>query len=101
MLLLLLKVLTTLALPVVGYLIKAYLGVRKELGDLEKRLVKAESCLESVPSDSALHTLSLSIQELTGNLRVVGKELDGLEKIVKRVELVVGRHEEFLMKGGS
>lgn len=79
-------------LPLVGFLLK-------RIYDLEKRLSKAETCLDKVPSEDALHELALSIRAFGGDLKVVVEKIDGLGRIVDRVDRVVSRHEDYLLNG--
>jgi hypothetical protein len=95
-----LRLIQVVVLPIVGYLIKLLLDLRKESTALEKRISQIEACLTSVPSGAALHELALSITGLRGDLKVVTEKIDGLGQVVSRVERVVGRHEEYLLNGG-
>ena len=96
-----LRIVQVFVLPIVGYLIKQLLDLRSDSAALEKRISKVETCLASVPSGAELHELALSITGLRGDLRVTTEKIDGLDKVVCRVERVVSRHEDYLLNGGG
>lgn len=96
-----LRIVQIVVLPIVGWLIKLLHDLRRDSAALELRVGQIETCLASVPSESALHELALSITGLRGDLKVAVEKIDGLGKVVSRVEQVVGRHEDYLLNGGA
>lgn len=71
------------------------------LGDLNVRVVKVEGRLSDTPTAQAIHELALSINTFGGDLKAMGMRLEGLNEIVKRLEAVTSRQEEFLLQGGG
>lgn len=95
-----LRIVQVVLLPVVGWVAKLLLNLRKEYAALEGRVSKIETCMDNTPSGAALHELSLSIAGLRGDLKVATEKIGGLGQVVNRVEQVVARHEDFLLNGG-
>jgi hypothetical protein len=88
-------------LPIIGVLLKLLLDQRKQLSCLDNRLTKAEAYLENVPGDKSLHELALSLRSFGGDLHVAVEKIEGMGRIVDRLERVVTRHEDFLLGGGK
>lgn len=97
----LLRIVQVVVLPIVGVLLKLLLDQRKQLAKLDARLTQAEACLQTVPSEKVLHELDLTIREVGGDLHVAVEKISGLAAIVDRVELMVSRHEDFLLNNGG
>ncbi len=71
---------------------------RREVTEaLDRRLIKVESALESMPTIQAVHELSVSMTQLSGELKTALARVDGLEDVVERVERIVNRQEEHLL----
>ena len=75
---------------------------RDELRGLHERLIRAESEIEDKPTAKALHELALAISHFGGDLKAVVARLDGMTELVKRLEKVADRQEQYLLndKGG-
>ena len=71
--------------------------------ELEKRLIRAEAELEDKPTANALHELAVSITGIGGDLKALVARTDGLEGLVRRLETVADRQEQYLLnnKGGK
>jgi hypothetical protein len=98
---LVLRIVQVVVLPILGILLKLLLDQRKQASDLDKRLTTAEACLKNVPSEKTLHELALNIRSFGGDLHVAVEKIEGVGRIVDRLERVVTRHEDFLLKGGK
>lgn len=71
---------------------------RREVTEaLDRRLTKVESTLRSMPSIQAVHGLTVSMTQLSGDLKAALARVDGLEDVVERVERIVNRQEEHLL----
>lgn len=71
---------------------------RREVTEaLDRRLTKVESALRSMPSIQAVHALTVSMTQLSGELKAALARVDGLEDVVERVERIVNRQEEHLL----
>jgi hypothetical protein len=96
-----LRIVQVVVLPILAFLIKLLLDQRKQLYSLDCRLTKAESRLQTVPSEKAMHELALTIRSFGGDLHVAVERIEGVGRIVDRLERVVTRHEDFLLNNGG
>lgn len=64
----------------------------------ETRILSAEQALQSLPSKEDLHGLSLSMSEIRGDMKEVRAAMQGQAQILTRVETVVSRQEDHLMR---
>lgn len=76
-------------------------GLDARLNRHETRIQAAEQGLQSMPGREDLHGLSLAMSEMRGDMRELRAAMQGQSQILSRVETVVGRQEEHLLKGGS
>jgi hypothetical protein len=97
----LLRIIQVVVLPVTAFLVKLLIDQRRQVNGLASRLTKAEACLENVPTEKTLHELALTIRGLGGDLHVAVEKIEGMGRIVDRLERVVSRHEEHLLNGGK
>lgn len=65
----------------------------------EQRLNSIEQTLRTMPEKDDMHELQLSMGELKGELRELRAVMEGNNKIMGRLETIVGRHEDHLLKG--
>lgn len=70
------------------------------LDAVEHRVTVAEEQLKSTPTDKAIHELAIAIEHLVGDFKAHAARLDGLGEIVKRLESVAARQEQFLLEHG-
>lgn len=71
---------------------------RREVCDaLGDRMTHAEARLDDAPTGKALHEVALSISHLSGDLKEMFARLEGLGEVVKRLERVTSRQEEYLL----
>ncbi|OIQ51027.1 hypothetical protein BerOc1_02972 [Pseudodesulfovibrio hydrargyri] len=96
-----LRIVQVVVLPIVGMLLKLLLDQRRQLAELDRRITTAEACLKNVPSEEALHDLALTIRGFGGDLRVAVEKIEGMGRIVGRLEKVVTRHEDYMLNGGK
>ncbi len=97
----LVRILQVVVLPVLGILIKLLMDQRKQISSLEGRMTEAEVCLKNAPTEKTLHELALNLRAFAGDLHVTVEKIEGMGRIVDRLERVVTRHEEFLLNGGK
>ena len=69
------------------------------LGRHDLRLNSVEQSLRSGPSPGDMHTLELAMEQLKGELRTISAVISGHVAIMERLEAIVGRHENHLLKG--
>lgn len=72
----------------------------KRLANHADRITRAEVEIEDKPTAKALHELALSMTSFGGDLKALVARFDGQTEIVKRLEKVADRQEEFLLNGG-
>ncbi|MFI0477419.1 DUF2730 family protein [Paracoccus jiaweipingae] len=65
----------------------------------ENRLAGAEQTLQQLPGKDDMHALSLALSEIRGDMREMRAAFDGQRQIMSRIESVVSRQEDHLMKG--
>ena len=93
-------ILQVILIPAAGWLIKAYIASRKEIADLNNRITKNEERLEKLPGSGDWHDLALSIESMRGDLKAVVSKVDGVEKVMDRMDGVLSRQEEYLLNCG-
>ena len=74
---------------------------RAAMAELEKRLIVLETRVEGVASRESLHKLSLVVCEIEGDLKAMVARMNGMEDVMKRIEIVVNRQEDFLLNRGE
>lgn len=83
-------------------MVVAYLGRRhKETEILGRRLDAVDERLKSIPAKEDVHSIEVALANLRGDIRVLTTSMAGHGEILKRVESVVGRHEDHLMQNGG
>ena len=65
----------------------------------EARITKTEQVLQSMPGKDDMHKIELGIAEMRGDLKQLAASMDGHAKIMVRLETVVSRQEDHLLKG--
>ena len=76
-------------------------ATQAELVVLRDRIAKVEGRLEQTPTVQAIHELAVSLEHLSGNLKATVARIEGLDEIIDRMDRVLNRHEEFLLKSGG
>lgn len=75
--------------------------IRDASAGLDRRMTRVESRLDDAPTATALHEVALSLEHLSGELKVNNARLEGLEKIVTRLESITDRQEQHLLQGAG
>ncbi len=70
----------------------------KRLDVHEQRLGSIEQTQSAGPTAKDLHELELAMQELRGEIRTMSAVMNGNTAIMTRLEAIVGRHEDRLLK---
>jgi len=68
---------------------------------LDSRLARAEQTIQGLPSKTDIHAIELHMERLAGSLSRMEAVMDGSSKIMARLETIVTRHEDHLLKGDS
>lgn len=74
---------------------------RKRMEDLELRLQKVEQTILSMPSRDEMHQIQIAIERQTGALNAMGATMEGISKVMERLETIVSRHEDHLLNGAG
>lgn len=101
-------VIVTVVLAVVGWfqqrnkqLAERIDGCHGRIDRHEARITSSEAALRELPGKEDLHGLSLSLAEMRGDMRELRASMDGQRQILARVETVVSRQEDHLMRGSK
>ncbi|WP_411836718.1 DUF2730 family protein [Paracoccus sp. ME4] len=76
-------------------------GCGERLDRQEQRIHSVEQALQSLPRKEDLHSLSLSLSDMRGEMREIRASVQGQSQIMSRLEAVVSRQEDHLMRGGK
>lgn len=93
------------ALPIVGAVYTFIATRRKDVNERldrhEQRLQTVEHTLLGQPNKEDIHDLQLAMERISGSIEVLKATMDGNNKVLLRMESIVGRHEDHLLNGGS
>lgn len=64
-----------------------------------QRLSSLEQAQKSMPSKEDVHRIALTMVEMQGDVKAMRAEMEGNMGIMERLEAVVSRHENHLLKG--
>ncbi|KXF92103.1 DUF2730 family protein [Phaeobacter inhibens] len=64
----------------------------------ENRIASLEQSVKSMPSREDVHKIELSMERMNGTMTRVEAVMEGNQKIMSRLENVVFRHEDHLLK---
>lgn len=65
---------------------------------LTTRMTNVEQSLRIIPSKEEMHDLELAMSDLRGEIKTMSETMRGQNEIMKRLELIVGRHEQHLLE---
>lgn len=68
------------------------------LNGLEQRISASEQTQRALPSKDDIHELELSMERLKGEMKTMSEAMKGQSSIMERVEFIVARHEDHLLK---
>lgn len=71
------------------------------LHGLDGRLSAVEVSLKAMPGKDELHQVSMSLADMRGDIRAMGASVDGQRQILSRLETVVSRQEDHLLRAGK
>lgn len=71
------------------------------LHGLESRMSAVETSLKAMPGKDELHQVSISLADMRGDIRAMGASVDGQRQILSRLESVVSRQEDHLMRNSK
>lgn len=75
--------------------------LRTESSGLDKRVGVLEREISFLPTNQAIHELAVSLEQNTGSIKEMGARLEGLDGIVKRLETMTDRQEDWLLRQGT
>lgn len=70
-------------------------------GDLERRTSELERSVSAMPDREDLHTLHISVTQMTGEIGKMSAVIGGQKDIMARLETIVSRHEDHLLSEGK
>lgn len=63
-----------------------------------ERIGNLEQALRAIPAKEELHELEIAMTRLQGEMATMSEAMRGQSEIMKRLEALVGRHEDHLLK---
>lgn len=69
-----------------------------QLSGVAQRLAQVETRQAALPSQQDMHELELAMERLKGEMKTMSQTMAGHAEIMKRVEAIVSRHEDHLLK---
>lgn len=65
------------------------------------RMQRLDQSLQVIPSKDDMHAVQISLEALRGEFKAMRAEMGGTKDIMERLETVVTRHEDYLLKNGG
>ncbi|RJE87123.1 DUF2730 family protein [Paracoccus onubensis] len=100
-----LGVIVTVVLAFIGWFRMRHAAIDKRIDDCNDRLDRQEvrlgsvqQTLQTMPGKDEMHGLSMSISEMRGEMREMRAVMEGNNRIMERLETIVTRHEDHLLK---
>lgn len=72
-------------------------GGSKRMDGLDVRVSRLEQSIEAMPAKDDLHALQLTISDMSGELKAMGARQQSTNELLRRLDLVVSRHEDHLL----
>ena len=88
-------------IAVFAFIMKSMFVEKKDHNALSERVASVEKDVDGLPSVTKLHSLSLQIEELSGELHVVEERLEGFDRLSKRMQKQVDLMDEYLRRMGK
>ena len=76
-------------------------GQSARLDRHDARLSAVEQTLQTLPASQDLHRVELALERIGGDMREMRASMSGQQQIMVRLESVVTRQEDHLMKGSG
>ena len=73
----------------------------KRMDQQDRDIAALRQTVAAMPEKDDLHQVQLAMSELTGQMRVLGGQIEAQREVLKRIERVVGRHEDHLLDGSK
>lgn len=89
------------AVAIIGWVRTRNTALDDRLNRHENRITIAEKSIAEMPGNAELHKIELGIAEMRGDLKGLAASMDGNAKIMARLEVVVSRQEDHLLKGSG
>ncbi len=74
-------------------------GHAARIDGLDSRLHAVEQTQRAGPTKDDMHGLELALRDMRGEMKAMLAAMDGNNKIMERLEMIVGRHEDHLLDG--
>lgn len=69
------------------------------LDRLDGRLASVEQTLRGMPGKDDIHGVQLALSDMRGDLKNMNTSMEGNMEIMRRLEVIVSRHEHHLLEG--
>ncbi len=69
-----------------------------KLDDLTLRVSRVEIAQTALPTKGDMHELELAMERLKGEMATMSQAMNGHVQILQRLEAIVGRHEDHLLR---
>lgn len=70
-----------------------------KIDDHAMRLNALEQAQRSMPTKDDMHSVSMALEGMKGEMKAMSVEMRGNLAIMERLEIIVSRHENHLLKG--
>ncbi len=74
-------------------------GHSEKIDDHAMRLSALEQAQRSMPTKDDMHSVSMALEGMKGEMKAMSVEMRGNLAIMERLEIIVSRHENHLLKG--
>lgn len=91
-------VVVTVLIAVIGWVAAGRKATASRLENHEARLAAAEQTLGGMPRAEDIHRLSLSLEQIRGDMKMISANMQVNAELMRRQEVVVTRVEEFLLR---
>ena len=74
-------------------------GHSDKIADHAMRLNALEQAQRTMPTKDDMHSVSMALEGMKGEMKAMSVEMRGNVAIMERLEVIVSRHENHLLKG--
>lgn len=76
-------------------------AIRDRLDRHEGRIQSVEQTVRAMPGKEDMHALQLELAKVAGAMGTMSAVMEGNQQIMRRLEIVVNRHEKYLLQERS
>ena len=71
----------------------------KRIDGHDQRIASVEQLIDGLPTKENVQSIALAMARMEGDIRVMRAEMEGFMDIMNRLEAIVSRHDNHLLKG--